>query len=123
VFAPQTHCAATYWHLSRLLSVQKHAMVQCLAVCFSVHASISIRSDMAAFYARMRSIFQQKRPKYLQTRLLQCVAVCCSSLRCVAVCCSVSRCVAKLSFCVAVCRSVLQCVWSVCIGSVLTVSN
>ena len=42
------------------------------------------------------------------SRVLQCVAVCCSVLQCVAACCSVLQ-------CVAVCCSVLQCVALLCV--------
>ena len=55
-------------------------------------------------------------PIYL-TRVLHCVAVCCSVLQCVAVCCSVLHCVAvccSVLQCVAVCCSVLQCVAVCC---------
>jgi len=70
---------------------------------YVVYTCICVEHNVCYVYARITSVWSRKmKLSSDMTRVLQCVAVCCSVWQCVAVCGSVWQ-------CVAVCCSVLQC--------------
>jgi len=123
--APEMRAGDTWRASASSNAVVCCSVLQCVALCFSVHEKIHgisnvknvpvFSCEFACF--RLFNYYSVLQCVAVCCSVLLCVVVYCSMLQCVAVCCSVLQCVAvwcSVLQCVAVWCSVLQCVAVCC---------
>ena len=94
---------------TRLIQIFWCGFDKCVVAQLRHEAKSMIKKEKIEMFHKSATYLSQVHAKVKDalTKVLQCVAVCCSVLQCVAVCGSVLQ-------CVAVCCSVLQCVAVCC---------
>ena len=108
------YCSMLQCVLQCVLQSVLQCVLQSATVCCFVLQRVAARHQRSAPTTPLTVT-----PLHSHLRVLQCVAVCCSSLQCCAVCCSVLQCVVQcIAFGCILCCSVLQCV-AVCLVEIL----